>query len=138
MPKTDDSPLISRAKTLHSFSLYPQRGLNIKNEVTIYPEQYLKEVFELEGFLDALAEVQTNVNAMKKKLGDIPEYPKLVILGTCSTANTKMRNTSGILLRIDEERSILMDCGEGIVNQMFRFYGEKINNILASIKVSFA
>ena len=92
----------------------------------------------MEGILDALAELQTNVNAMTKKLGQVAEYPKLVVLGTSSTANTKMRNTSGLLLRIDEGRSVLMDCGEGTVNQLFRIYGDKTDSILATVKVSFA
>lgn len=113
----------------------PKTGLNTKRELTLHPQEYLNEVFEMDGYLDALAEVQTNVNSMQKKLGEIPEYPKLVVLGTSSTANNKMRNTSGILLRINENTSIVLDCGEGTIHQLFRIYGEKTDDILSTIKV---
>lgn len=115
--------------------MVPKKGLNPLKELKLNPQEYLNEVFQMKGYLDALAEVQTNVSFMERKLGEIPEYPKLVILGTSSTANNKMRNTSGILLRIDKDTSIVLDCGEGSIHQIFRIYGKEADNILSSIKV---
>ncbi|XP_043476236.1 ribonuclease Z, mitochondrial isoform X3 [Leptopilina heterotoma] len=131
---SDESALVTRAKTLHCYSLVPKKGLNPLKELKLNPQEYLDEVFQMTGYLDALAEVQTNVSFMQRKLGEIPEYPKLVILGTSSTANNKMRNTSGILLRIDKDTSIVLDCGEGTIHQIFRIYGKETDNILSSIK----
>lgn len=132
---TDESALVCRAKSLQYFSLYPKRGLNKLMELKLHPQEYLDEVFQMNGYLDALAEVQTDVSLMEKKLGEIPEYPKLVVLGTSSTANNKMRNTSGMLFRINEDTSIVLDCGEGSIHQLFRIYGDETDNILSTIKV---
>lgn len=59
------------------------------------------------------------------------------MLGTGSSIPNKVRNTSGMLLQIDEERSIILDCGEGTLGQLYRFFGEpEIYNVLKTIKVS--
>ena len=65
---------------------------------------------------------------MRKKteelnLTNISSYPRIVMLGTGCSVPSKVRNTSGILLRIDENTSILLDCGEGTLGQIIRFYG---------------
>jgi ribonuclease Z len=62
-------------------------------------------------------------------------FPKVLFLGTsCSMTNT-IRNSTGILVRVNEEKSILLDCGEATIAQMNRFYGnEKLDSELVKIK----
>ena len=102
----------------------------------IQPKEYVQDVFSIDGFLDALADLQTEVNAKTKSLGNMEEYPKLIMLGTGSSIPNKVRNTSGILFQISKDNSILLDCGESTFGQMVRFFGEsEVDRILKSIKV---
>merc|ERR1712001_411581 len=52
-------------------------------------------------------------------------YPKITFLGTGSSVPSKYRNVSGILVEHQPGRYILMDCGEGTVIQLHRFFGKE-------------
>ncbi|XP_012284418.1 ribonuclease Z, mitochondrial [Orussus abietinus] len=133
--KIGEASSIHCAKTLHTFHLLPPDGLNTELEPVLQPKAYIQEALESNEFCDALAELQTNIGAMTKSLGTMEPFPMVVVLGTGSCIPNKTRNTSAILLRIDEDRSILLDCGEGTIGQLFRFYGRsKVNHILLTIK----
>lgn len=130
-------PIIYRPRTLHAVHLQPELKLDATNEVSLHPQEYINEVFETEGFLDTLAELQTDINARTKELSIGTEYPKIVMLGTGSSVPSKVRNTSGILLRVDENHSILLDCSEGTFRQIISIYGKsETDKILKTIKVS--
>lgn len=102
----------------------------------MHPKEYMDEIFEIDGFLDALAELQTDINARTKTLPVGEEYPKIVMLGTGSSIPNKIRNTSGILLQVDKDHSMLLDCGEGTFGQIVKIYGKsETHNILKTIKV---
>lgn len=103
----------------------------------MHPEEYIKEVFEIEGFSEMLKELQTNINIQTEKLSiGGKEYPKIIMLGTGSSVPSKVRNTSGILLRVDKNHSMLLDCGEGTFGQIAKIYGKyKMDNIIKTIKV---
>lgn len=131
-----DLPVIHRPRTLHTVHLQPELRLDTTNEVSLHPQEYLNEVFETEGFLDALAELQTNINVRTKELSIGTEYPKIVMLGTGSSIPGKVRNTSGILLRVDKDHSMVLDCGEGTFGQIMKIYGRsETDKILKTIKV---
>lgn len=58
------------------------------------------------------------------------------MLGTGCSVPNKIRNTSSILLRVNKDSSILLDCGEGTLGQIIRYYGVSEGlNILRTIKV---
>jgi ribonuclease Z len=59
-------------------------------------------------------------------------YPKIVILGTSSAAINLHRNSSCYLVYLNENSSILMDCGEGSLGQIIRHFGE--NNYRNEVK----
>lgn len=125
-----------KAETLQFVDLRPLNGFQFDSRVIIKFEDYVREAFDVEGFLDALAELQTDVKAKTKPPEETPEYPKLLFLGTGSSLPNKCRNTSGILLQISEDKSMILDCGEGTVGQLYKFFGpSKIDEILKSIKV---
>jgi len=128
--------IIYRPRTLHTVHLQPELRFDTSNEVSLHPQEYINEVFETEGFLDALAELQTNINARTKELSIGTEYPKIVMLGTGSSIPNKVRNTSGILLRMDEDHSMVLDCSEGTFGQIAKIYGKsETDKILKTIKV---
>ncbi|KAK0175588.1 hypothetical protein PV327_009328 [Microctonus hyperodae] len=125
---------IHRAKTLDAVHLRPQSGLE-NTKIKIDRETDVNEVFNIDGFLDLLAELQTDINARSKYINESEAYPKILMLGTGSCIPCKIRNTSGILLRIDEDTSVLLDCGEGTIGQLIRFFGpSEIDKIVNSIK----
>ncbi|XP_011146096.1 ribonuclease Z, mitochondrial isoform X2 [Harpegnathos saltator] len=133
--RTEDPCIIHRSRTHHTVHLQPELKFDTETEVSLHPKEYVNEIFEIDGFLDALAELQTNVNAQTKALSIVNDYPKILMLGTGSSIPSKVRNTSGILLRIDENNSMLLDCGEGTFGQIVKFYGRsEADNIMRSIK----
>ncbi|KAJ1613480.1 mbl domain-containing protein [Cryptosporidium canis] len=67
-------------------------------------------------------------------------FPFLYVLGTGSAIPSPYRNVSGNLLRIDDNTSILLDCGEGSMSQLFtlcKFDQSLFSRIIASIKLVF-
>lgn len=130
----DEGLRLHRAKTLNALHLRPPEGLDLTTEVQLNRKLDIDEAFQVDGFLDALADLQTEINAKTKTLNKA-EYPKILVLGTGSCIPSKVRNTSGLLLRIDPETSVLLDCGEGTVGQIIRFFGpEQRDQVLKTIK----
>jgi ribonuclease Z len=116
--------------------LQPKLRFSTEKEVILQPKNYLQEVFSIDGFLDALTELQTFISNREKSLLIKNEYPKIIMLGTGCSIPSKVRNTSGILLRMDEDHSMLLDCGEGTFGQIMRLYKKpEADNILKTIKV---
>lgn len=106
--------------------------------VHITPKEYIDHVFKIKGFSECLEKVKTEIDIKTKALGQIEEYPKVVMFGTGSMIPSKTRNTSGILLRTGKDQSILFDCSEGTIHQIYRLYGKtEAEHILKSIKVGF-
>lgn len=99
---------------------------------------YIDEVSQIPNFTNVLKELKTVINKKSEELnlGTIPDYPRILMLGTGCSIPNKVRNTSSILLRINKDCSILLDCGEGTLGQIIRFFGASESlNILRTIKV---
>lgn len=123
-------------RTLTMFHLRPKRQLDRSAEPKLHIQDYIQETMDVDGFVGSLEQFQRLVEGMRyAKTGSPREYPKVVFLGTGSCIPSKTRNTSAIVLQIDENHSILMDCGEGTFGQLVRFYGpKKVNAFLRTIK----
>lgn len=109
-----------QAKTLLSVNLRPNRMLDSDSVVKINIKSFLDEISAIEGFSEALAELQNQLKSYDK---GIAPYPKIVFLGTGSCIPNKTRNTSGIVLEISDSKVLMLDCGEGTLGQLWRFYG---------------
>ncbi|OXU19872.1 hypothetical protein TSAR_013862 [Trichomalopsis sarcophagae] len=135
----NDGLFIHQCQTLNTVHLRPNTGLDKTSIVRINPKEYIQDVFAVDGFLDTLADLQTQLNAKTKPLGNekvnVEEYPRLVMLGTGSSIPNKVRNTSGILFQVNEDTSIILDCGEATMGQIIRFFGvSEADRVLKSIK----
>lgn len=90
---------------------------------------------------DKLANFRNEINEIRSKqtvTNNDDIYPIVTFLGTGSSRPSSTRNVSGILVKINEEKSILLDCGEGTVTQMTRLYGpHMVNTELRKIKAVF-
>eukprot|EP00111_Clytia_hemisphaerica_P001366 TCONS_00003881-protein len=62
-------------------------------------------------------------------------YPQVLFLGTGAAIPSKYRNVSATLLFLSENNGVLLDCGEDTYGQLFRHYGNKIDNVLKRIKM---
>ncbi|EDV27846.1 uncharacterized protein TRIADDRAFT_53943 [Trichoplax adhaerens] len=67
----------------------------------------------------------------------IGRHGEIVFLGTGSCYPSKYRNVSSILLRLNKNSCMLMDCGEGTFGQLYRHYGSELSDILRQLKFIF-
>ncbi|XP_078044137.1 ribonuclease Z isoform X2 [Augochlora pura] len=131
---------IHRAKTLQQVKIHPFLNPITKTRICPTPEKYIDCLLEEEELRETLDKLKEQISKKTEELNlvNTPEYPRIVMLGTGSSTPNKVRNTSAILLRIDKNSSMLLDCSEGTVCQIIRFYGNsKAKEILRSIKAVF-
>ncbi|XP_018335191.1 ribonuclease Z, mitochondrial isoform X2 [Agrilus planipennis] len=120
--------------TFFNMHLRPRKGIDRSGEIKLTPEQYIEECMAADGFSEALNELQNKLLKEYKNITIAP-YPKIIFLGTGSCIPNKTRNTSGILLQINEYLNVLLDCGEGTYGQIVRFFGkEKADVIVANTR----
>ncbi|KAM3964340.1 ribonuclease Z [Aphomia sociella] len=126
---------IVAGRTLTIFHLRPKNVIDRSLEPKLHIQDYIQETMDVDGFVSSLEHFRRQVDSMRYAKSDTKEYPKVVFLGTGSCIPSKTRNTSAIVLQIDENRSMLMDCGEGTYGQLVRFYGPKrVNAFLRTLK----
>ncbi|XP_044272419.1 ribonuclease Z, mitochondrial isoform X2 [Tribolium madens] len=119
--------------TLFNYHLRPKKACDRLGELKLVPSQFIEETMTIENFPSVLHEV-TQKMAQKRRHLTIRDFPRLLFLGTGSSIPNKTRNTSGMLLEIDENTNIVVDCGEGTLGQIVRFYGkDKASAELAKI-----
>ncbi|KAI0986489.1 hypothetical protein GJ496_009657 [Pomphorhynchus laevis] len=64
-------------------------------------------------------------------------YPYILFLGTGACCPSKVRNVSSILLQTSADSTVLLDCGEGTVGQLYRFFGDKARDVIKNINIIF-
>ncbi|XP_047024752.1 ribonuclease Z, mitochondrial isoform X1 [Helicoverpa zea] len=139
-PTMDDCDAVSKVemlagRTLTMYHLRPKKQLDRTAEPKLHIQDYIQETMDVDGFVGSLEQFRRLVDSMRYARCDTKEYPKVVFLGTGSCIPSKTRNTSAIVLHIDENRSMLLDCGEGTFGQLVRFYGpKKVNAFLRTLK----
>ncbi|KAG4074978.1 hypothetical protein HA402_014557 [Bradysia odoriphaga] len=139
---TDGSPDVTHPRcepaiTSTYYHLRPYNGFDRSNEQTVCRDEYINESAAIPGFIDSLNELkqQLRQSYANEKISRADEYPKILFLGTGSCIPNKVRNVSAILVHTTPTSSILLDCGEGTIGQIIRFYGpEKAREILRNLK----
>ncbi|XP_063380691.1 ribonuclease Z, mitochondrial [Cydia fagiglandana] len=124
------------ARTLTMFHLRPKREIDRSAEPKLHVQDYYQETMDVEGFgacLDKFREEVQNLRYSNNQSSN--EYPKIVFLGTGSCIPSKTRNTSAIIVHVDDQSTILLDCGEGTFGQLVRFYGpRRVDELLRTLK----
>lgn len=118
-----DGPLLERPATLCKYVLRPTFKLDTSEEVKLTPDEYEAEALAAEGFATAREEVHVKLAEARTKLGSSRAYPQLTFFGTGSCIPNKTRNVSGLLVRVNQNCSVLLDCGEGTLGQLVRNVG---------------
>uniref|UniRef100_A0A6B2EER2 Zinc phosphodiesterase ELAC protein 2 n=1 Tax=Phlebotomus kandelakii TaxID=1109342 RepID=A0A6B2EER2_9DIPT len=119
------------------YSLRPRKGYDTSLESKITREEYIEEVFKVPGFSEALTVLKNQQSDYLARARETRhnQFPKFLFLGTGSCIPNKTRNVSAILVQTSKDGSILLDCGEGSLGQILRFYGtEKGREILRSLQ----
>ncbi|XP_050598344.1 ribonuclease Z, mitochondrial isoform X1 [Bombus affinis] len=135
--KETQSNNIHRARTAQTLEVRPVPNCLLNAEIYKEPKTYIDEVSQIPDFTNVLKELKTVISKKSAELNldTISDYPRIVMLGTGCSVPNKVRNTSSILLRINKDCSILLDCGEGTLTQIVRFFGASESlNILRTIK----
>lgn len=140
VPKELRDANVEAAETLTKFRLRPYLGLQRDAVVKLDPSAYLEEAWASPGFSERLQELKAASNHQGGTAGEhLPQppsaaYPEIVFLGTASAIPGKDRNVSAVLVNLREDLSILLDCGEGTLNQLVRFYGSpRVHKVLATL-----
>ncbi|KAF4520499.1 hypothetical protein B566_EDAN004750 [Ephemera danica] len=129
--------LTIQGDTLDKFQLRPRRGLDKSNALVVNPQDYIDESMAEAGFKDELEKLRKVLNTNTTST-DEQVYPRVTFLGTGSCIPNKTRNTSGILLEIKEDQTVLLDCGESTIGQLIRLLGEEgSQRVLRSLQAVF-
>uniref|UniRef100_A0A8W7P7L7 Zinc phosphodiesterase ELAC protein 2 n=1 Tax=Anopheles coluzzii TaxID=1518534 RepID=A0A8W7P7L7_ANOCL len=136
-PPANDTDLV-RSSSLSYMHIRPPKGIDRTLEASLNPQEYLNELELLPDFKEALAELKQQLaqhTARRSAAVRAEQFPRLIFLGTGSSIPNKTRNVSAILILTSKQSSILLDCGEGTVGQIWRVFGkEQAEEILRSIK----
>ncbi|XP_076073663.1 zinc phosphodiesterase ELAC protein 2-like isoform X2 [Mytilus galloprovincialis] len=122
------------AKPFMRYSYRPKLG--ISDELCI-PDDIGSKMFTKlsndEQFMKTVTDYKSLMST-KQLENNKSQYPEVAFLGTGSGFPGKFRNVTSFIINIDEDTSILMDCGDGTINQLYMLYGDKTDEILINMK----
>lgn len=81
------------------YHLRPKRGFDRSFEASVQPEEYIKEIEQIDGFQESLGNLKQQMTSCDET-DRSEQYPKVVFLGTGSCIPNKNRNVSAILIHI--------------------------------------
>ncbi|XP_017473148.1 PREDICTED: ribonuclease Z, mitochondrial [Rhagoletis zephyria] len=110
--------------SLTNFHLRPRKGLDRSTEAQLNPNEYINETQALADFPACLSKLKTELQTVPAP-NCTSQYPKITFLGTGSCIPNKTRNVSAIMIQPTENSYMLLDCGEGTLGQIVRFYGKQ-------------
>ncbi|XP_022080535.1 zinc phosphodiesterase ELAC protein 2-like [Acanthaster planci] len=130
---------IQKAESYMRYHLRPHIGWDREFVQLPSTEPFIEEAMAIPGFKETLDQLGNQLTEHHQRCLtlDRPRYPEVVFLGTGSAMPNKERNVTGILLNLSKNQSMIMDCGEGTFCQLRRFYGDGVDNILASLQCVF-
>lgn len=64
-------------------------------------------------------------------------FPRLVVLGSGSMKSLEKRSQPAFLFMLDMDSSIILDCGMHTLEKLYLIFGEKVEDILSTIKLVF-
>ncbi|KAL5106152.1 Zinc phosphodiesterase ELAC protein 2 [Taenia crassiceps] len=137
------------AEPMMRYFLRAHSGFDTKNCIILDEKELLQQAFdplyvsEAEAE-EAFKEMRSKLNAAIAKRNEDGvtssleklEWPEFTFLGTASSSPSKYRNISAILIRLSPDECILLDCGEGTLNQLYALHGiEKTHKLLRGLRL---
>ncbi|KAL5963070.1 Ribonuclease Z mitochondrial [Taenia solium] len=137
------------AEPMMRYFLRAHTGFDTTNCVILDEKELLQQAFDPLYISEAEAEeafkeMRSKLNAAIAKRNEVGvtssleelEWPEFTFLGTASSSPSKYRNISAILMRLSPDECILLDCGEGTLNQLYALHGiEKTHNLLRGLRL---
>ncbi|XP_054731116.1 ribonuclease Z, mitochondrial [Anastrepha obliqua] len=114
---------VTNINSLTNFHLRPRKGIDRSVEAQLNPSEYINETQKLPDFPACLSKLKIDLQALPQPKCTAA-YPKITFLGTGSCIPNKTRNVSAIMVQATENSFMLLDCGEGTLGQIVRFYGK--------------
>lgn len=111
---------------LSLFHIRPAKGFDRHLEPYSNPERVIEESLSVQGLPELINSFKFQAQkliASRSKAQRDKEYPKVITFGTGSCIPNKTRNVSANLVHIAPDNCALLDCGEGTLGQIIRFYG---------------
>ncbi|CAH8591840.1 unnamed protein product [Schistosoma turkestanicum] len=125
------------------FCLRPWGGFNKPAYPNLNGDEFVSQLFDPfymslqeaeEQFVKMRESVESNKLSAHRLASEA--YPEITFLGTASSSPNKYRNISCILMQLDPDNYIMLDCGEGSLNQLYALYGiEKGNDVLRKLRL---
>lgn len=111
--------------TLSAFHLRPPKGFDRSFEPSSNPEKISEETLPDPELKQLIATYQSESKNLifRTKSQRAQEYPRIITFGTGSCIPNKTRNVSSILVHMTKDNCAILDCGEGTLGQLVRFYG---------------
>jgi len=120
-------------------------GVDMDEECMFDQDEAIREAFESADELEELSDIEDHKrnlnmllkhsNSYSKGDGNVKKYPELTVLGSASAMPGKYRNNSSYLVEVKKDHFIILDCGEGTLNQLCRLKGEEdTKRILRNLK----
>ncbi|GAB1610816.1 zinc phosphodiesterase ELAC protein 2-like [Argonauta hians] len=133
-------PNVQLALTNLKFVLRPRKGFNFDQCLELSNSEFVREAWKMEGFEKQLKEfhVKSKEHSVNVAENVSKQSPEILFLGTGSSVPSKRRNVSGILVQIQPDNYMLLDCGEGTAGQLYRHYGPQTSaHILRNLRAIF-
>lgn len=113
---------------LSTFHIRPAKGFDRYMEPYSNPEKVAEKTVadpEVKMLINSFKEESKKFTAPRSNATRAKEYPKIITFGTGSCIPNKTRNVSANLVHFSEDNCAILDCGEGTLGQLVRFYGRK-------------
>lgn len=135
LPLHDPSKIMYPPPMLQ-INIRPVHNLNWDNVYKDDSSNELQILTEVPDFNNELNKIKSFIASRKHIKTKM--YPEVLFLGTSSATSTVVRNVSAILVNLHSNNSILLDCGEGTLMQMVRYFGKSnISSVLQRISCIF-
>lgn len=124
---------------LSTFHIRPPRRFDRNLEPYSNPEKVAEETMEtpeLAELINSFKKEAKKLVVSRSQVQRAEEYPKIITFGTGSCIPNKTRNVSANLVHISENNCALLDCGEGTLGQLVRFFGrDGADHVLKNLRM---
>lgn len=137
LKKFDEYPEVGVRTTFH---LRPLNGFDRNKEPYNHPETVMEETYvnspELPSLIEKFKAMSNPLMVARTVAERNKEFPRVILFGTGSMIPNKTRNVSANLIHISPDSCALLDCGEGTLGQIIRFYGrDGADEVLRKLKL---
>lgn len=139
-PVNDKFTLYPELGMLSAFHIRPPKGFDRNLEPYSNPEKVMEDTLimepELKELIESFKTKAASFVTQRSKAERAKEFPKVITFGTGSCIPNKTRNVSANLIHMSEDSCVLLDCGEGTLGQIVRFYGrDGADEVLKKLKM---